>query len=118
VPGLPLFWIISPHGLATTDDPLDSLESHKALASDPSFHGRVLPTFRPDAYLNIAHPAWTNNVDKLITAAADGGTGYGAYLTALQFGMNKRKPQLNTQGRECKNLSTEEPWVPPARPTA
>ncbi|WP_457963782.1 glucuronate isomerase [Arthrobacter sp. D1-29] len=74
--------------LATTDDPLDTLESHKAIAQDPSFHGRVLPTFRPDAYLNIAHPAWSENVDRLIAAAGDGGTGYGAYLTALE---NRRR---------------------------
>jgi glucuronate isomerase len=74
--------------LATTDDPLDSLASHQAIAQDPTFHGRVLPTFRPDAYLNIAHPAWSENVDKLIAAAGDGGTGYGAYLTALE---NRRR---------------------------
>jgi glucuronate isomerase len=70
--------------LATTDDPLDTLASHKAIAEDPSFHGRVLPTFRPDAYLNIAHPSWSENVDRLIAAAGEGGTGYGAYLTALE----------------------------------
>ncbi|MBD1544540.1 glucuronate isomerase [Arthrobacter sp. IA7] len=69
--------------LATTDDPLDSLSSHKAIAQDPTFHGRVLPTFRPDAYLNIAHPEWQANVDRLIAAAGDGGTGYAGYLTAL-----------------------------------
>ena len=74
--------------LATTDDPLDTLASHKAIAQDPTFHGRVLPTFRPDAYLNIAHPAWAENVDRLIAAAGDGGTGYGAYLTALE---NRRR---------------------------
>ena len=38
--------------LATTDDPLDSLETHALLAADPGFDGRVLPTFRPDAYLD------------------------------------------------------------------
>ncbi|TLM83556.1 glucuronate isomerase [Pseudarthrobacter sp. NamE2] len=70
--------------LATTDDPLDKLESHKAIAQDPSFHGRVLPTFRPDAYLNIAHPDWAGNVERLLAAAGDGGTGYGAYLAALE----------------------------------
>ncbi|WP_258804796.1 glucuronate isomerase [Pseudarthrobacter sp. NS4] len=74
--------------LATTDDPLDTLESHKAIAQDPTFHGRVLPTFRPDAYLNIAHPSWLENVDRLIAAAGDGGTGYGAYLSALE---NRRR---------------------------
>lgn len=74
--------------LATTDDPLDDLASHKAIAADPTFHGRVLPTFRPDAYLNIAHPTWSANVDRLIAAAGDGGTGYTGYLTALE---NRRR---------------------------
>ncbi|MEW9872153.1 glucuronate isomerase [Arthrobacter sp. HS15c] len=74
--------------LATTDDPLDSLASHQAIAQDPTFHGRVLPTFRPDAYLNIAHPTWSANVDRLIAAAGDGGTGYGGYITALE---NRRR---------------------------
>jgi glucuronate isomerase len=69
--------------LATTDDPLDDLASHKALARDPTFRGRVLPTFRPDAYLNIAHPVWSANVDRLI-ASAGGATGYAGYLTALE----------------------------------
>jgi glucuronate isomerase len=74
--------------LATTDDPLDSLESHNAIAQDPTFHGRVLPTFRPDAYLNISHPDWSANVDRLIAAAGDGATGYAGYLTALE---NRRR---------------------------
>ncbi|MDO5863159.1 glucuronate isomerase [Paenarthrobacter ureafaciens] len=74
--------------LATTDDPLDDLSSHKELAHDPSFHGRVLPTFRPDAYINIAHPSWGTNVERLIAAAGDGATGYGGYIAALE---NRRR---------------------------
>ena len=74
--------------LATTDDPLDSLASHAAIAEDPTFHGRVLPTFRPDAYLNIAHPTWSANVDRLIAAAGDGAAGYAGYITALE---NRRR---------------------------
>lgn len=70
--------------LATTDDPLDSLEHHAALAADPSFHGRVVPTFRPDAYLNIAHPDWVENVDRLIASAGGGASGYTGYLRALE----------------------------------
>ena len=69
--------------LATTDDPLDSLNSHAALAADPSFGGRVLPTFRPDQYLNIAHPTWLDNVERLI-AAGTGSSGYKGYLEALE----------------------------------
>ncbi|WP_247046300.1 glucuronate isomerase [Arthrobacter rhizosphaerae] len=74
--------------LATTDDPLDTLASHEALAQDATFHGRVLPTFRPDAYLNIDSKDWSENVDRLIATAGDGGTGYGAYITALE---NRRR---------------------------
>jgi glucuronate isomerase len=74
--------------LATTDDPLDNLASHRAIAEDPTFEGRVLPTFRPDQYLNIAHPTWSANVDRLIDAAGDGASGYSAYITALE---NRRR---------------------------
>ncbi|WP_120521037.1 glucuronate isomerase [Arthrobacter celericrescens] len=74
--------------LATTDDPLDELASHRALAEDPSFHGRVLPTFRPDAYLNVAHPSWSGNVERLIAAAGDGADGYRGYIRALE---NRRR---------------------------
>ncbi|MET3370184.1 UNVERIFIED_CONTAM: glucuronate isomerase [Jeotgalibacillus campisalis] len=74
--------------LATTDDPLDNLESHRALAEDPSFHSRVLPTFRPDAYINIAHPRWAAHVERIIAEASDGGSGYLGYLTALE---NRRR---------------------------
>ena len=74
--------------LATTDDPLDNLASHKALTEDPSFNGRVLPTFRPDAYLNVAHPGWSANVDRLIETAGDGATGYTGYIAALE---NRRR---------------------------
>ncbi|WP_115788284.1 glucuronate isomerase [Arthrobacter silvisoli] len=74
--------------LATTDDPLDELASHRALAEDPSFHGRVLPTFRPDAYINVAHASWARNVERLIAAAGDGAKGYRGYITALE---NRRR---------------------------
>jgi len=54
------------------------------LAADPAFAGRVLPTFRPDQYLNIAHPAWNDNVERLISAAGSGASGYAGYISALE----------------------------------
>jgi glucuronate isomerase len=39
--------------LCTTDDPIDSLEYHRALSDDPSFSVRVLPTFRADRAMSI-----------------------------------------------------------------
>jgi len=70
--------------LATTDDPLDDLSSHRALASDPTFHGRVLPTFRPDAYTNIDHPNWVENVERLTAATGEPDNSYRSYIHALE----------------------------------
>lgn len=74
--------------LATTDDPLDDLASHKKLAADPSFSGRVIPTFRPDAHIKFAAPGWAQRVDELISLAGDGQLGYAGYLRALE---NRRR---------------------------
>ena len=70
--------------LATTDDPLDDLAAHRALAADPGFTGRVLPTFRPDAYLKVNAPGWAERVDRLVQVAGDGLTGHAGYLRALE----------------------------------
>jgi len=55
--------------LATTDDPAEDLRHHEALAADPSFEGRVVPTFRPDAYLDLSQPGWPAQVERLAAAA-------------------------------------------------
>ena len=39
--------------LCTTDDPIDDLNYHRAIAEDLSFSTVVLPTFRPDQILDI-----------------------------------------------------------------
>lgn len=70
--------------LATTDDPLDDLASHAAIAKDPTFAGRVLPTFRPDAYIKFAAAGWSQKVQELISVAGDGLTGYTGYIRALE----------------------------------
>jgi glucuronate isomerase len=70
--------------LATTDDPCDDLAAHAALAADPSWKGRVVPTFRPDAYLEPAQPGWAQRVRRLgETAGVDTGS-YESYVRALE----------------------------------
>lgn len=39
--------------ICTTDDPIDTLEYHKAIAEDTAFDVKVLPAFRPDKAINI-----------------------------------------------------------------
>ncbi|GAA3873768.1 glucuronate isomerase [Leifsonia kafniensis] len=69
--------------LATTDDPMDDLATHRALAEDPSFAGRVLPTFRPDAYLNPAAAGWADNVHRLAEWNGSAASSYSGYIDAL-----------------------------------
>ncbi|HEX3211357.1 MAG TPA: glucuronate isomerase [Actinomycetota bacterium] len=70
--------------LATTDDPTDDLSAHAALAADPTFSGRVIPTFRPDRYLEPAQPGWREAI-ACLGEAADRDTGdYAGFVTALE----------------------------------
>ena len=70
--------------LATTDDPVDDLAPHDALAADPSFTGRVAPTFRPDKYLEPARADFRALTDALGEAAGvDAGT-YDGHLAAMR----------------------------------
>lgn len=49
--------------ICTTDEPTDSLEYHKQLQNN-SF-SKVLPTFRPDKYINIANEDYLTLLNKL-----------------------------------------------------
>lgn len=51
--------------LATTDDPCSDLSAHRKLAEDPTWDGRVVPTFRPDAYLEPARAGWRDLTENL-----------------------------------------------------
>lgn len=51
--------------LATTDSPADSLEAHAALAQ-VDLGGKVVPTLRPDAYLNPLATGWKERVQELV----------------------------------------------------
>ncbi|HEX7349810.1 glucuronate isomerase [Brachybacterium sp.] len=70
--------------MATTDDPVDDLAPHDALAADDSFTGRVIPTFRPDKYLEAGRPDFSMLTDALGEAAGvDVGT-YEGYHEAMR----------------------------------
>lgn len=51
--------------IATTDDPVDSLEWHEAIAGDKSFKTKVFPTFRPDKAVNIDKQGFTEYLRSL-----------------------------------------------------
>lgn len=51
--------------ICTTDDPVDSLEYHKAIKEDKSFDVQVLPAWRPDKAMNIEKPEYLDYIAKL-----------------------------------------------------
>lgn len=71
--------------LSTTDAATDSLDHHKKIrASD--WTGRILPTFRPDAVVNLDAPAgaWRKNIDALSQVSGIAITNYKSYISALE----------------------------------
>lgn len=51
--------------ICTTDDPVDSLEYHKAIAEDDTFDVQVLPAWRPDKAMNIEKPEYLDYIATL-----------------------------------------------------
>ena len=70
--------------LATTDDPCDDLSAHRALAQDSTFSGRVIPTFRPDKYLDPSLPEWNISVDNLAEVSGIDTGDFAGYIAALE----------------------------------
>ncbi len=71
--------------VCTTDDPIDSLEHHRAIAEDNTFEVQVLPTWRPDKGMAVEDTAGFNEwVDKLAGAADVDIKDFGSYLEAIR----------------------------------
>jgi glucuronate isomerase len=70
--------------VCTTDDPVDSLEHHEALAADGTFEVTVVPAFRPDRVMEIGQPATFNPwVERLAVAADVDIRDWGSLIDAL-----------------------------------
>ncbi|RIK15680.1 MAG: glucuronate isomerase [Acidobacteria bacterium] len=70
--------------LATTDDPCDDLAHHRTLAEDPTFTRTVVPTFRPDRYLEPAAASWIADVDRLAEVSGQDTGGYAGWVAAME----------------------------------
>ena len=69
--------------MATTDDPCDDLSAHAALRVDKSWSGRVIPTFRPDRYLESAAPGWAKLMEHLGDVAGVDASTYAGWVQAM-----------------------------------
>jgi glucuronate isomerase len=90
--------------VCTTDDPVDSLEHHIAIANDPAFDIQVRPTWRPDAALAADKPeAFKTWLAKLEAAAQMEIRDMEALLTALR----NRHDYFHTHGCRLSDRGLE-----------
>ncbi len=89
--------------LATTDDPLDDLAHHAALATR-NLGGRVLPTFRPDAYLDPDGADFAERIAALLGATSQPAT-FAGYLASLE----SRREHFVRHGAVSTDHGVEEP---------
>ncbi|WP_092506862.1 glucuronate isomerase [Agrococcus jejuensis] len=92
--------------LATTDDPMDDLAAHRALADDPTFSGRVLPTFRPDAYIDPLAPGFRDKVAALAAWGGHAADDYPAYVASLEA----RRRHFVEHGAVSADFGVREPY--------
>lgn len=69
--------------LATTDAATDTLEHHQAI-KDSGWSGRIVPTFRPDAIINIDMDGWKENIKALSDISGVQVNNYAGYIQALE----------------------------------
>ncbi len=93
--------------LATTDDPTDDLNLHRKLNEDSTFTGRVIPTFRPDAYIDPRANNWADNVKKLIVSASIDTVTYKNFITALE----SRRAYFKQHGAVSTDHGVYEPYT-------
>lgn len=88
--------------LATTDAATDTLEHHQAIR-DSDWDGRVVPTFRPDAVVNIDADGWRENIDLLSEVSGIAVTDYKSYIQALE----QRREFFKSMGATATDHATK-----------
>jgi glucuronate isomerase len=69
--------------LCTTDAATDPLDHHRAIR-ESGWRGRVLPTFRPDAVVNIDTPGWQEHIEALSEITGIEVNSYRAFIQSLE----------------------------------
>ncbi len=98
--------------VCTTDDPVDSLEPHAALAKRKDPVTRVYPTWRPDEAFAVEDPAaWNAWVARLEAASGQTVTSLSSFLAALEA----RHDFFHERGCRASDHGLErifaEPWA-------
>ncbi|MBN8590710.1 MAG: glucuronate isomerase [Anaerolineae bacterium] len=79
----PLFERLNIEVLATTDAATDRLQNHQAIR-DSGWSGRIIPTFRPDAVVNLDTENWLQNIQQLDEVSGIPIVDYRSFIRALE----------------------------------
>ena len=97
--------------LCTTDGPADTLEAHQAIRASGwggrDRSGRILPTFRPDAVLDLSAPGWQANIEALGQAAGRAIRDYATFIAALE----DRRVFFKRQGATATDHGVVSPYT-------
>jgi glucuronate isomerase len=99
--------------LTTTDAATDPLAHHQALR-DSGWKGNILPTFRPDAVVNIDTVGWRGHIDRLGELADQHITGYATFITALE----NRRTYFKGMGAKATDHAALSPYTTELSPQA
>lgn len=69
--------------ISTTDAASDSLEYHKQIV-DSGWSGKIIPTFRPDAVVNILGSNWKSEISKLSSSSRIDVIDYKSFINAIE----------------------------------
>ena len=91
-----LFERFNVEALCTTDAATDPLLHHRAIR-DSGWKGRVLPTFRPDAVINLSTAGWHDHVNALGKVSKIAVDSYPKFIAALE----NRREFFKTMGAKA-----------------
>ncbi|MDI6754538.1 MAG: glucuronate isomerase [Thermodesulfobacteriota bacterium] len=92
--------------LCTTDAATDPLSHHQAI-KDSGWKGRVIPTFRPDALVNLLTPGWQDHIDALSNLSGIAVDSYSKFISALE----NRREFFKKMGAKATDHSALTPYT-------
>jgi glucuronate isomerase len=92
--------------LCTTDSACDSLKYHRQI-SESGWKGRILPTFRPDAAVDLLAPGWQEEVRQLGRLTGIDTGAFKGFIAALE----KRRAVFRAWGAVATDHAVLEPYT-------
>lgn len=94
--------------LTTTDAATDPLDHHKAIRAS-GWKGRIFPTFRPDAVVNLDAVGWRKNIDALSQVSGIDVRDYRSFIRVLE----NRRAFFKQMGATATDHAAITPYTAP-----